>query len=559
VDTTEAGGSPATTPTRWRWELVGLAGALLAFFGFSLHYALATQPFFPPDEHAHLSYGYALADGALPEIETRDNPPSSATWMQERIANAKDDRYRTVWVANHPPLYYLFLAPMLEVSERLDMTNVGGVMAGRLLNIGFATAAIGLVYLLAVEVTGGVRRIAATAAALVALLAQPQYTFSHAYNDGLAFLTVTLVLWAAARILRRGPTPGGTTLLAFAVAAAAATRASGLVIGVGAVAVVALTEHGPLAGLARDRNRLREVVRRAWPLLAPTVVLVGWFYVRNLFLYGDFGASSYLLRRFDRGDHEESPLRVVVDWGGWGEVYDRMVGHVFFLDPVRISWAQIGLWRLGLVLAVVGLVIAWRTGVTGDRRPDDGQPGRLSHPLLVLLGVAFGLNTLLFIQHVAGGGSPWPRYLYATLGASATLVMIGLDRLLPRVLPIVAVLGAAATAWALTHAVSASGQLGDPWTSRGVRMASLRVAELGVGLICAMLIQPTVAAALARRAESRANDDDHRRDRRSHREHLRQVRVEEPDRAQAHGGLLRMPRRAAASVGALVGPRGRRR
>lgn len=553
MDTTAAGRSSAS-PGGLRWELLGVVGAMLAFFGFSLHYALTTQPFFPPDEHAHLSYGYALADGQLPEIETADDPPASATWMQERIANAKDDRYRTVWVANHPPLYYLFLAPMLEVSERLDMTNVGGVMSARLLNIGFATAAIGFVYLLAVEVTGGIHRIGVAAAALVALLAQPQYTFSHGYNDGLGFLTVTLVLWAAARILRRGPSPGGNTLLAFSVAAAAATRASGLVIGTGAVVVVALTEHGMLSDT--NRQRLRQTAGRAWGLLAPTVVLVGWYYLRNLLLYGDIGASSYLLRRFGRGPHRESLLSALFNLDDWREVFDRMVGHVFFLEPVRISWTNIGLWRWGLLLAVVGLVLAWRAGTTGDRR-DDGEPGMLTRPTLVLLGVAIALNCVLFVQHVVGGGSPWPRYLYATLGATAILVVIGLDRILPRLLPFAAVVGAAATSWALTQAVGLSEQLGAPWTSERLRLSSLRLAELGVGLVCAMLIHPTVAAAMARVAESRA--DDHDRDRSPYGEHLRQVRVEEPHRAQAHGGLLRMPRRAAASVGALVGARGRRR
>jgi hypothetical protein len=553
VDTTAAGSS-RTSPGGLRWELVGVVGAMLAFFGFSLHYALTTQPFFHPDEHAHLSYGYEVASGHLPEIETPDEPPESATWMQERIANAKDDRYRTVWVANHPPLYYLFLAPLLEVSEHLDMTNVGGVMSARLLNIGFATAAIGLVYLLAVEITGGAKRIGVAAAALVALLAQPQYTFSHGYNDGLGFLTITLVLLAATRVLCRGPSSGGTTFLAFAVAAAAATRASGLVIGVGAIAVVALSEHGPLR--ATTRARARQTVTRSWGLLAPTVVLVGWFYVRNLVLYGDIGASSYLLRRFSRGSRQESVLHVIFNCEEWRQVYDRLVGHVFFLNPVRLTWGQIGLWRWGAVLAVVGLALAWRAGTTGDRRPD-GTPGQLARPGLVLLGIALALNGMLFVQHVAGGGSAWPRYLYTTLGASAILVVIGLDRLLPRLLPFLAVVGAAASSWTLTQAVGLSGQLGAPWTSPDLRLAALRAAELGVGLVCAMLIHPTVAAAMARVAESRP--DDHDRDRDPHGEHLRQVRLEEPHRAQAHGGILRMSRRAAASVGALVGSRGWRR
>ena len=55
--------------------------------------------------------------------------------------------------------------------------------------------------------------------------------------------------------------------------------------------------------------------------------------------------------------------------------------------------------------------------------------------------------TLTVAQHLAGGGSPYPRYFFPVLGVLAALAALGLDRLMPRVLP--ALLVAAMAWWAI--------------------------------------------------------------------------------------------------------------
>ena len=49
------------------------------------------------------------------------------------------------------------------------------------------------------------------------------------------------------------------------------------------------------------------------------------------------------------------------------------------------------------------------------------------------------LIVLTIAQHVAGGGNGYARYLFPVLGVLATFVVIGLDRIIPRVLPAVVV------------------------------------------------------------------------------------------------------------------------
>lgn len=484
---------------------MGLVGALLGFLGFSLHYAFATAALLPPDEHAHMAYGYAIANGDLPEVDSWDRYPPSATAMAERVATAKDDRYRKVWVANHPPLYYVALAPLLKATEAAGRANAG-ILAGRLLNIAFAAAGMGVTYLLAVEVSGGVRRIGVVAAALAGFVVQAQYTFSHAYNDGLALLTVTLMLWAAARCVRRADPPGGTLLLGLSIAAAAATRAAGLIVG--ALVLVAVVVVRTILDRRQAAHPLQLASVQAAVLALPTILLVGWFYVRNVALYGDIGGSAYLLDRFTRTPRADGVLGTALDGEGWRLVYERMVGHTFFVSrPIGLSTTGLALWRWAALVALVGLVVALVWGKVGAHG-DDGRPALLSRPAVLILLLAVGANAAVYVQHVAQGGSPWPRYLYPGLGAAATLAALGLNRLAPRILPLVAVAGALATSWALARPTEAL--LGHPPLVDSLWMieASLVLAAAGGGIACMVLARDVVQPLLHRHRPQHAGAGD---------------------------------------------------
>lgn len=476
---------------RLRWETVGLIGALLGFLGFSLHYAFATEPLLPPDEPAHLAYGYAIAEGELPEIDSWDTFPDSAGHMSEAMRDARDHRYRQVWVANHPPLYYVALAPLLVATDALGDAD-GGLVAGRLLNIAFAAAGIAMIYLLAVEVSGGVRSLGVAAAALAGFIVQAQYTFSHAYNDGLALFTTTLMLWAAARCLRATHPPGGALLLGLSIAAAAATRAVGLITGV--VVILAVVGARTVIEGRRVSRPLYVASMHAAALALPSVLLVGWFYLRNIALYGDIGASSYLLDRFGRVSREEGVLGTALDRQLWQVVYDRMVGYTRFANPIRLSEGGLALWRWAAVLALVGVLVALVRGRPGGRRAD-GEPAWLSRAGVLMLVAVVATHAAVFVQHVSGGGSPWPRYLYPALGPLATLAVIGLHRLVPRVLPLLAVAGAAATSWVLARPTESL--LGDPLGAPWLSTASLALAAVGVAVVGSVLAGWVAEPALA--------------------------------------------------------------
>ena len=60
-----------------------------------------------------------------------------------------------------------------------------------------------------------------------------------------------------------------------------------------------------------------------------------------------------------------------------------------------------------------------------------------------------GVIVLYIAQHISGGGYLHPRYLFPVLGSIAVLLVIGLDRVWPRILPVVVL--ASMAIWTLSQ------------------------------------------------------------------------------------------------------------
>jgi hypothetical protein len=417
-------------------EHIGLIAAVVTFVAIATTFAFQTPPFFLTDETAHLGYAHEIADFDLPEIDVAPDIPASATqWQAEADAGA-DDRYRAVWVANHPPLFYVAVAPLMWISDVLDQPD-GGLMFLRVANIAFAAVGIVFTYLFALEVTGGARRIALAAASLVALLPQAYALFSTAFNDGLGFAAGAALLWAATRCLRRGPSTPNLVLLGAAAIAAWGARASTMLLSIvviGLVAVVGLVRQGSW------RQRLSRASLTVGIGLMPALVIVGWYYARNVHLYGDIGASEFLLDRFNR-DPEGGVLSIVTSGHLWVDLYHMLLSP----SPLFFVKAPPGT-NPATFIAAVGLFIAIVLGRTGDRAKR--QPGwPISRLALALGAVSIAVIALTIAQHVSGGGNSYARYLFPVLAVLVSFIAIGLDRLIPRVLPAAAVGALGFWAW----------------------------------------------------------------------------------------------------------------
>jgi 4-amino-4-deoxy-L-arabinose transferase-like glycosyltransferase len=386
-------------------------------------FSFQQAPFYDADEKAHLGYAHEIADFRLPEIDRPAVVPSSATQWQAELATGRDDRYRAVWVANHPPLHYMATAPLIWIVEATNRPD-GGLLLMRLANAAFAACGVVFTYLLGRELSGGSRRLGLAAAAIVALVPQGHTYFSRGLNDGLAFAAGTALVWAALRCLRAPGDRGCLIALGVAATVAAGTRTATMLLAVFVVALVAavrlLDQRGSL------RQRVGAAATAAAFGLGPAALLFGWFFVRMQALYGDVGASSFLLDHFGRVS--DGSVADVLTWGHlWVHLYERMT------STAPLSWAWPRFAALLAVVSVTGSVVA-------IVRPRRGTSRRG----LLLCVAAVALITLTVAQHIAGGGSPYPRYFFPVLGVLAALVAVGLERLLPRLLPAVVI---AAMAW----------------------------------------------------------------------------------------------------------------
>jgi hypothetical protein len=413
----------------WSGRL-GVVCAVLTFLGFGLLAAVQRPPFLTTDEAAHLGYAHEISRGRLPEITSEPVVPATAVqWRTERTS-APDDRYHAIWVANHPPMSYLAVAPLMwwsDVTGRPD----GGLLFMRIANLAAAAIGVGLTYLLGRELSGGIRTVGVLAASLVALLPHGHGVFSQGLTDGMAFAAVTFVAWAGVICLQRGVNSRRLTLLAVATAVAAGSRIMALAVAVVVVGAVACDQLR--AGPADPWRRVRACATVVVVGLLPATVLWGWFYVRNSVLYGDAAGSEFLLHRFHR-----APRGSWFELLTWGHLWaDRYRAFLWSDPPVDDVPAPL-VATAGVAVALLGLVVVAITGRSAGRLPA-APAGQVSRRSLALVIVVAGMVALLAAQHFAGGGGRYARYLLPSVGALACLVALGTFRLSTRILPLSAV------------------------------------------------------------------------------------------------------------------------
>lgn len=408
-----------------RLALIGLVGAVVMIVGFGALHALQQPPFVAPDETAHVGYAHEIASFRLPEISMSPEVPAAAVqWRAER-ESARDDRYRGVWVANHPPLFYVATAPLIWASERSDAAD-GGLVLIRLASVGFAAVGVAFTFLLARELSDGNTRIALVAATLAGLIPQGHAVFSEGLNDGLGFAAGTAVVWAGMRLIDDAdhtPTRSALVVLSACVAVAWGSRASTMLLAVVVVAVVSLFRLSR-PGMTRS-SRLHESGRIAAVALLPAVVLFGWFYVRNIALYGDLGASRYLLERFQR-QRVGSVFEMFTQGHMWADVYQGL------LSPSTLSRRHPPGTMFVSAIATIGLVVTAATGRIGWGRTSPSAARILRWKLLLCVASA-GVVATTIAQHASGGGNWYSRYGLPVLGVIATLVVVGVEKIVPRV------------------------------------------------------------------------------------------------------------------------------
>ena len=269
---------------------------------------------------------------AAPNFEASDTVQhiGMIKWIAERgelpLQSADHDKLYGQ-EASQPPLYYLLMAavwnafdtsdfearylpsPFTVVGDPLRLGNRNVViykqvyppdLSGsslalyviRLLGLGMGALTVGAVTQSARVAAPGRHGVPLLAGALTAF--NPQFLFISASvsNDNLVNMLAALITWQTLLMLRDGFRARRSLLLALLIALAALTKLSGLVVGL-AVMLAAVWL------LIRDGDR-RGFARLAAATLLFSLVIAGWWYLRNLTLYGELFGTATMLDYFGR-------------------------------------------------------------------------------------------------------------------------------------------------------------------------------------------------------------------------------------------------------------------
>ena len=447
----------------------GLTAGLILFALLACLYNVFTPVFESPDELQHTAFVAWVADtGRLPVVTVEDPGP----WEQE---------------GTQPPLYYWLTAAVTGWAPHADARHLaeinphaGGigdpqrpdnknrvihdplqegwpyqgtvlfVRLGRLVSTLIALGTLLAIYRLGRVALPGRPGVAVAMAALVAFIPQFLFLSASVNNDNLIVLIASWTLVVLATWLTRSegsrPRWAQLALLGVLLGLAGLSKLSGMLLWPLAGGVLLwLAWRSRAAGGA-----WRWLLAAAALVFGLAVALCGWWFVRNLVLYGDLTALSAHVDAI--GPRREAPdtfAAAIAEFRGLRYSFWALFGWFNVLVPDVFYWIVDALTVLacaGMGLFVARRVLARRASAAGTRP----EP---SIPVLLLLFLWLGLAVVGLLRWTLLTPASQGRLLFPALGALALFAVVGLAELLPARLRAPAG-GVALAAWIVWAAVS---------------------------------------------------------------------------------------------------------
>jgi 4-amino-4-deoxy-L-arabinose transferase-like glycosyltransferase len=465
-----------------------LAVILCLYLLLGITYALVTPVFEASDELWHYPMVRHLADGNPLPVQVFD-PNAAGPWKQQ---------------ASQPPLYYYVGAALTFWIDTGDMARIrrlnphvgtgtitadgninlvvhdpaanpwqGTLLAVRIVRLASVLMGAGtvlLTFLIAREVAPSRPEIALGAAAVNAFMPMFLFISGAVNNDNLVIPLASLALLLMMRAVRAAgddehSQPAGSWRQPWHAWTLPEWRwwlALGSVIGLAALAKISGVGLLFLAlgtiFLARRRSAqepvsLQLLGRLLWQtagrfllLLAPVLVIAGWWYYRNLLLYGDWSGWNAFIAVLGQRPQPASLAQLWSERSGFLASYWGLFGGLNVPMP---GWIYTIL-NTVLLLAVAGFPLyLYRLLLLERELPAPTRTAGLVDKFLLLLIRHFPLLlSLLWSAAVVYGLVQWAtltwssqgRLVFTALSALTTLLALGLAGWLPR-RPATAVLG----------------------------------------------------------------------------------------------------------------------
>jgi hypothetical protein len=442
-----------------RTERALLLAILILFALLSTTYSVVVPPFEASDELWHYPMVKYIADNWSLPVQ---NPADVGPWRQE---------------GSQPPLYYILGALTTSWIDTSDMPQVrhlnprvdngiatpdgnvnlvvhqpereafpwnGTVLAihvVRFLSILMAATGVYLTYLIIRTVLPGEPAFALGATAIHAFTPMVVFIAGSANNDNLVVPLSSLALLILLRLLRRHDLPfrravGRYLLLGAVLGLAALTKASSLALTLLTALVVTVRAVRRQSRPPEDRSisGWTEFIVGGLATLLPLVAVAGWWYLRNLRLYGDLTGLNAFIEILGKRDVPADLSQL------WRERYSFMAGYWGNFGGLNVPmspWAYRVL-NAGVVVAGLGLVAApvmsrvRDTNVRASERSTGDARFRIWVPGF-LLCILWALGVLIpWIQWARVTWSSQGRLIFAALPVWSMLLAVGFGGWLPR-------------------------------------------------------------------------------------------------------------------------------
>ncbi len=436
-----------------------LSAILVAFVLLSTIYSLIVPPFEASDELWHYPMVETIADNwSLPVQDPADVGP----WRQE---------------GSQPPLYYILGALSTFWIDTSDMPEVrhlnphvdngiatpdgnvnlvvhqpdreafpwtGTILAihiVRFLSILMATAGVYLTYLIVREILPGRPALTLGATAIHAFTPMVVFIAGSVNNDNLVVPLSSLALLMLLRLLRSQEltlraAAARYVLLGVVLGLAALTKASslGLTLLTALVVTIRAFRRGWRSVDETGTTGWHEFVIGGLLTLLPLVIIAGWWYLRNLRLYGDLTGLNAFIEILGKRDVPADLAQL------WRERYGFLAGYWGNFGGLNVPMAPWVYRILNSALVIAGLgPVAW---LVRSRVPGVGGGGSATTtgeskfgvwiPGFILC-VLWGLAVLIpWIQWARVTWSSQGRLVFAALPVWSMVLALGLGAWLPR-------------------------------------------------------------------------------------------------------------------------------
>jgi hypothetical protein len=343
------------------------------------------------------------------------------------------------YVANHPPLYYLLVAPVYWISERAGASNETQLYLLRLASIPFGLAVVVFAYLLTRTLFPTDTFLLITVPTAVALQTQVSYEATMVNNDIVTIAIYSWILWLTAIGLRDHFPDRLCAVLGLALGMGVITKTNSIsaaaVVGVGMLLMLGVTRQSP-----------RVLVKKGLIIAAPIVALaIPWF----VYMYRTYGNLT-ALPQIEELQYWNAPA---------GSFFDLLFNWQFVVDRFNETWGQFG-WRLipldSTLLSLIGIptLLALAGAVVYcvqhfqsvmpilPRASDDAiapelsvgaveRPARWQAVGVLLMLLACVVAYIAIIQFGTQFSLTQARYFFPVINAATLIIMLGFRTLIP--------------------------------------------------------------------------------------------------------------------------------